>query len=134
MSRNRNVTAAIAVLYFAAAPLAAQSTSQDVAVQGVAPAAVAAPIATPSTATERTPAAGPTQANAQVGVRANVEATTPAPAPSPSGVSHNPAMMIVGGAAIIVGALVKDGSPTAGAIIMIVGAVIGLVGLWNYLQ
>ncbi len=133
MSRIRNVTAAIAVLFLATAPLAAQSASQDVAVQGVS-AAVAAPITTPGAATERVPAAGPTQANAQVGVRANVEATTPAPAPSPSGVSHNPAMMIVGGATFIVGALVLNANDTAGAIIMVVGAVIGLVGLWNYLQ
>ena len=40
-------------------------------------------------------------------------------------------MMIVGGAALIVGAVVGG---TAGTIIMIVGGVIGLVGLWNYLQ
>jgi hypothetical protein len=40
-------------------------------------------------------------------------------------------MMIVGGAALIVGAVVGG---TAGTIVMIVGGVIGLVGLWNYLN
>jgi hypothetical protein len=40
-------------------------------------------------------------------------------------------MMIVGGAALIIGAVVGG---TAGTIIMIAGGVIGLVGLWNYLQ
>ena len=38
---------------------------------------------------------------------------------------------IVGGAALIVGAVVGG---QAGTIVMIAGGVLGLVGLWNYLQ
>jgi uncharacterized membrane protein YiaA len=45
--------------------------------------------------------------------------------------SRNPAMMIVGGAALVVGAVIGG---QAGTIVMVGGAVIGLVGLWNYLQ
>ncbi|MGA9838139.1 MAG: hypothetical protein WBQ26_12545 [Gemmatimonadaceae bacterium] len=41
------------------------------------------------------------------------------------------AMMIVGGAALIVGALI-GGSP--GTIVMVGGAVVGLFGLYNYFQ
>jgi hypothetical protein len=40
-------------------------------------------------------------------------------------------MMIVGGAAFIVGAVVGGKSGTA---VMIGGGILGLVGLWNYLQ
>jgi hypothetical protein len=41
------------------------------------------------------------------------------------------AMMVVGGAGIVVGALVGG---DAGRIIMVGGAVVGLYGLWQYLQ
>jgi hypothetical protein len=45
--------------------------------------------------------------------------------------SKNPAMMIVGGAAFLVGAVVGG---RAGTVVMIGGGILGLVGLWNYLQ
>ena len=48
-----------------------------------------------------------------------------------AGLAQSEAMMIVGGAAILVGAIV-GGDP--GRIIMIGGAVVGLVGLYKYLQ
>lgn len=48
-----------------------------------------------------------------------------------AGLGQPEAMMIVGGAALIVGAIVGD---TPGEIIMIGGAIIGLVGLYKYLQ
>jgi hypothetical protein len=41
------------------------------------------------------------------------------------------AMMIVGGAAVLLGAIIGD---TPGTVIMIGGAVIGLIGLYEYLQ
>jgi len=41
------------------------------------------------------------------------------------------AMMVVGGTALLVGAIIGD---TPGTIFMIGGAVIGLVGLYEYLQ
>lgn len=45
--------------------------------------------------------------------------------------SENVALMIVGGAALVVGSIV-DGD--AGTIIMIGGGVAGLIGLWRYLR
>lgn len=56
----------------------------------------------------------------------------PAPAAARSGGIGQPeAMMIVGGAAILVGAVIGG---DAGDIFMIGGAVVGLVGLYKYLQ
>src|SRR5579884_2209213 len=43
--------------------------------------------------------------------------------------SENGAMMIVGGAALVVGAIIGG---KAGTVIMVGGGVIGLLGLWNY--
>jgi hypothetical protein len=40
-------------------------------------------------------------------------------------------MMIVGGAGVLVGAIVGG---RAGTAIMVGGGVVGLVGLWNYLK
>ena len=54
-----------------------------------------------------------------------------APAPVPAVGGRGVPMMIVGGAAMVVGAVVGGDS---GNIIMVGGAVIGLVGLWNYLK
>jgi hypothetical protein len=48
-----------------------------------------------------------------------------------AGLGQPMAMMIVGGAAFLAGAIVGD---TPGTIMMIGGAVIGLVGLYEYLQ
>jgi len=45
--------------------------------------------------------------------------------------SKSSAMMVVGGAALLVGAIVGG---KAGTTVMIGGGVLGLVGLWNYLQ
>ncbi len=130
MSTYRSFTTAIAVLLLAA-PLAAQSVSQNAAVQNVVPVTATASVAAPSSAVERAPSLGPTQASATVGVRASAPAAAPVPSPALDPVGHNPAMMIVGGAALIVGAIVGG---TAGTIVMIVGGIVGLVGLWNYLQ
>jgi hypothetical protein len=130
VSRHRSFTTAIAVL-FLAAPLAAQSVSQNAAVQSAVLVTAQVPVAAPSPVAERAPSLGPTQANATVGVRASATPAAPLPSPAPEGSSRSPAMMIVGGAALIVGAIVGG---TAGTIVMVVGGVIGLVGLWNYLQ
>ena len=40
-------------------------------------------------------------------------------------------MMIVGGAALIVGAIIGG---TPGTIVMVGGGVVGLIGLYNYLE
>ena len=133
MLGHRTITTALA-LAFLAAPLAAQGVSQNVAVGDVAIVAAPAPVAATSAATEgpASPTAlGPTRASATVGVRANAAVPAPLPTPYRAGAGRNPAMMIVGGVALLVGAVVGG---TAGTIIMISGGVIGLLGLWNYLQ
>jgi len=74
---------------------------------------------------------GPTRAALSVAVRNNLPADA-APAPrGNAGLGQNEALMIVGGAAILVGAIVGG---TAGDFFMIGGAVVGLYGLYKYLQ
>lgn len=51
--------------------------------------------------------------------------------PIPARTQRNTAMMLVGGAGMIVGAVVGGDE---GSIIMVAGGVIGLIGLWNYLK
>ena len=71
------------------------------------------------------------------GLRAGVHSPTtarpnqPLMAPNQAGLGEARAMMIVGGAALIVGAVIGD---TPGTLIMVGGAVVGLVGLYKYLQ
>ena len=76
--------------------------------------------------------AGPTMERAGVGVRRASKAEVPArPAPPAPDTRKYQAMMIVGVAAFVAGALIKD---TPGAIVMVGGAAIGLYGLYRYLE
>ena len=128
MIRYKRFTAAIAVL-FLAVPLAAQGTT-NVQTPAV-PAADAAQVAAPAAIVERASMA-PTFSNAAVGVRANVAVPADPITPVPQGgQGRNPAMMIVGGVALLVGAVVGGDE---GTIIMIGGGILGLYGLWRYLQ
>ena len=99
--------------------------------QGAAQSITATPIPPNVTATEVRPQAGPTVAALTVGVRNVVPATTSAPQRGSAGLGQNEALMIVGGAAILVGAIVEG---DAGKIFMIGGAIVGLYGLYKYLQ
>ena len=100
--------------------------------QGAAQSLTATPIAPNVTTTQvQQPQVGPTFAALTVGVRNVVPATTQAPPRGSAGLGQNEALMIVGGAAILVGAIVGD---TAGDFFMIGGAVVGLYGLYKYLQ
>ena len=75
---------------------------------------------------------GPTIAKAAVGVHVDrASAMTPAALPKRQEDRKNVAMMIVGGAALIVGAIIGD---TPGTIIMVGGAGVGLYGLYKYLE
>ena len=100
--------------------------------------AVDAPAALPATqsdapvVTER--AAGPTLDGATVGFRHTTQATQSAHAPvtvAAARGSNSAALMIVGGAAFLAGAIIGD---DAGTIIMVGGAAVGLYGLYLYLQ
>jgi hypothetical protein len=90
---------------------------------------------TPVSTTAPAPQAGPTMQSLRVGLQPQSSASTETMAAAAqrrgAGFGQGEALMIVGGAAILVGAVVGgDG----GQIIMIGGAVIGLVGLYKFLQ
>lgn len=78
---------------------------------------------------------GPTIESAAVGIRlapSNVAAaSSEAKARRRSGVNHNVALMIVGVGAMVAGSFI-DG--TAGTVFLVGGAVIGLYGLFNFVQ
>lgn len=75
---------------------------------------------------------GPMADALAVGVRPVIVASPmSAAARGSAGLGQNEAMMIVGGAAILVGAIVGG---DAGDVFMIGGAIVGLYGLYKYLQ
>ena len=100
---------------------------------GATPAAVAPDAPATPAAVAADEARGPSVANARAGVQAPLDAVDPLPAPAPrrADTSQNRAFMIVGGAALIVGAVI-GGSP--GTIVMVGGAVLGLYGLYKFLN
>ena len=131
----RRLTAAVAVLIAAAGTLAAQN-AQDMVVADSQRPAVAAPTAEPPAAVQ--PAAAepaslaPFEQNARVGVHAlSPSGPVPFAPPRREKVGSNVALMIVGGVILIIGAVV---SGTAGDLIMIGGGVVGVIGLYRYLQ
>ncbi|HKW46151.1 MAG TPA: hypothetical protein VJN70_01845 [Gemmatimonadaceae bacterium] len=77
------------------------------------------------------PSVGPTRASLSVAARTNIQPLTSPSAAGSAGLTQPQALMIVGGAAILVGAIVGD---TAGDVFMVGGAVVGLYGLYKYLQ
>jgi hypothetical protein len=89
-----------------------------------------APSTVPAVAAEPAPApVGPTMEAASVGV--HHVAAAPATAARRGGFGQGEALMIVGGAAVLVGLLIGSG---AGNAIAVGGAIVGLVGLYEYLQ
>ncbi|HEV8216120.1 MAG TPA: hypothetical protein VGP95_09810 [Gemmatimonadaceae bacterium] len=132
MSHLRSVTTAIAVLLIAA-PLTAQTspTSPDTTVL-VAPAGSSSVVPS-AVVIDRVPSAGPTPSWTNATSTARVEAPQPAAVRriESGSTPENKAMMIVGGAGVLVGAIVGG---RAGTAIMVGGGVVGLVGLWNYLK
>ena len=99
-------------------PASAQETS-------FAPAPVA-----PAAQLETTPAAGPTVDAARIGVR-HAEAPVAAAPTRRGGYGQPVALMVVGGAAVLTGLIIGGG---AGSAIAVGGAIVGLVGLYQYLQ
>jgi hypothetical protein len=98
----------------------------------VAPAVAPAVVPTSVPAAASTPA-GPAMDAAAVGVRHTASAA-PSAATAPArrgGYGQDVALLVVGGAAVLVG-LIIGGS--AGSAIAIGGAVVGLIGLYQYLQ
>lgn len=98
--------------------------------------AVAAVAQTPAPAPKAEKrAVGPTVAASTVGIRAPVaersNAKSAAAADPHLGAGQNVALMVVGAAAIIVGAIIGE---TAGVLLAVIGAAVGLYGLYNFVQ
>jgi len=133
MSRAQIFSAAIAAVLLTS-PLAAQSVLDQSPLSLGAPSALQAPAVTaqaPALTPALTPALASTQADAAIGVR-SVAMTTPfAPAPVPRAYGRSPALMIVGGAMLLVGAVIGGDE---GTIVMLGGGGLGLLGLWYYLR
>jgi hypothetical protein len=136
MPLARRLTAAVAVWLAAAASLSAQAAAQNLAAVDSQRPAASAPSAEQATTAQ--PAAAqpvslaPVEQNARVGVHA-LSPSGPAPLAPPrrEHVGSNVALMIVGGVVLIVGAVVGG---TPGTLIMIGGGVVGVIGLYRYLQ
>ena len=135
MTLSRRFTTAVAALIAAAGTLAAQGAAQAAAGDSTSAAVVvqaSSPAPAASAAAEPVVSLAPFAANASVGVHASspVQPVPYAP-PRREKTSHATALMIVGGAGLIVGALIGG---TAGTIVMVGGGVTGLIGLYQYLQ
>jgi hypothetical protein len=78
--------------------------------------------------------AGPTVSSNTVGIRRTNVASATAAAPAAEarlGAGRNVALMVVGGAALIIGAVIGG---TAGVLIAVTGAAVGLYGLYHFVQ
>ena len=116
--------AGFAALALNAAPVGAQSASQN----DSTPAPAAAPTSQPESNTD---VRGPRLANARVALHAASAPIGAAPVIQNRSSNRNSvALMAVGGAALLVGAVIGD---DAGTIVMLGGAVIGLYGLYLFL-
>lgn len=135
--RMSTPVALLSLLVVAAMPLRAQSTGAAVAVNDSV--GVVTDTTQRTTESERAAApSSPSSGASLTGLRSAVHvpqaarATSYAVAPGGAlGLGQSRAMMIVGAAALVTGAVIGG---DAGTLIMVGGAVIGLVGLYNYLQ
>jgi len=124
IERSRNFRP-LAVVFGAAMLLAAPLRAQEASL-------AAAPSSPVPAAVEAAPApAGPTFTAASVAVRRPTAEAKAAPAAPAQRRDTGTALMIVGGAAILTGIVIGD---SAGYAISVGGAVIGLYGLYQYLQ
>ncbi len=134
MTRNLSRSAAIALslITLIAGSVAAQDASRDTsALNGSTATAAVVPSVADSFIVAPATLYAPVAANRVADRRAQSADAVLAHAMSSSGISRNPAMMIFGGAAIIVGSVIGG---NGGAAIAITGGVVGLIGLWNYLR
>lgn len=128
-ARARIATSLTSVLCVATVALATPARAQTAT---TTPAAATAPDSTSTPAAEVTPVtAGPTVDAAAVGVRNAAATEAPAQTRRSGGFGQPMALMVVGGAAVLVGLLIGGG---AGAAIAVGGAVAGLYGLYLYVQ
>ena len=120
------VRLALFALSLVAAPLGAQVNGHTPGL--LVPAKTAIEQVSPVTPVTRGPTLESARLAATIPQSAPRELTA---APQKMNLGQARALMIVGGAAILAGAIIGD---DAGGIIMVGGAVIGLIGLYEYLQ
>jgi len=122
-----NARSRIALPFALALGVASMAVARPAAAQSISLApspvtAAVAPLAEPTT--------GPTLAAASVAVR-HAEAPVTATPARRAGYGQPVALMVVGGAAVLTGLIIGDDAGTA---IAVGGAVVGLIGLYQYLQ
>jgi hypothetical protein len=120
-----NARSRIALPFALALGITSVAVARPAAAQSLAPAPATAPVAPVAE-----PTTGPTLAAASVAVRHAESPVTAAPARR-AGYGQPVALMVVGGAALLTGLIIGD---SAGTAIAVGGAVVGLVGLYQYLQ
>jgi hypothetical protein len=135
MHRSSRLAMPLVGLFLATGTASAQDVKQSAHQADVTHrSAVASPAfgVAPANAAGMAAAAGPAQARAAAGVRAPRAEVPRAPVPAPRVESRqNKAMMVVGFAGLITGAIIGG---DAGTIIMVGGAGLGLFGLYKYLE
>ncbi len=124
-----NARSRIALPFALALGVASLAVARPAAAQAISLAPAPATVAVAATPVAE-PTAGPTLASASVAVRHAESPVTAAPAKR-AGYGQPVALMVVGGAALLTGLIIGD---DAGAAIAVGGAVVGLVGLYQYLQ
>ena len=118
---NRRITSVLAMTVLALTSPAALAVAQS-----------PAPAAKPATTAFSQKSVGPTVDAAKVGVRRSTSTSKSlAASDTRLGAGRNVALMVVGGAALIIGAII-GGAP--GLIIAVAGAGIGLYGLYYFVQ
>jgi hypothetical protein len=124
---NMNTRSRIALPFALAFAVASMAVARPAAAQSLA----LAPAPTTAAVTPMMePASGPTLAAASVAVRHAESPVASAPARR-AGYGQPVALMVVGGAALLTGLIIGNDAGTA---IAVGGAVVGLVGLYQYLQ
>jgi hypothetical protein len=146
MQTSHRVMTVVAALIVAAGSLSAQNAvvgDQQAIAQTPAVASMGAQSVVSAPANDEAVSLAPFAENASVGIHAQ-----PANAPAPYApvrrddhdhVGHNTLLMIVGGAALVTGAIIAGSASTSAArgvgdVVMISGAVVGIIGLIRYLH
>ena len=130
---NRKILSLVAAFFLMILPVSVIAQSATSSAVGITSNAAAAPGAT-MTPNVAAPSAGPTTAASTVGIRAPVAQrsnSNAAAADAHLGAGQNVALMVVGGAALIIGAAIGE---TAGVLLAIGGAIVFLYGLYNFVQ
>ena len=123
-----NARSRLALPFVLALGFAALTVARPAAAQSLAP-SPASSVSAPTAAVAE-PASGPTFEAASVAVR-HVESPVAAAPARRGGYGQPVALMVVGGAGLLTGLIIGGDAGTA---IAVGGAVVGLVGLYQYLQ